>query len=193
MSTWGSVNARRRMIAAVGAVLLGLLVALVLIVGAHGGTVAASGAFTPTPTSSIAPNVQLISTEIGTQIDAQNNTLVDVGQYTFVAGKGAVNVLVSIQFTTEPALTSFTPVDTVSCQTYLDNSLVNNVTGGQWDVTGGTINNSHVLTGTVALTKGTHSINVKCQSSGNVTLIIRGYLDLAVVTGATSVNLNSRG
>jgi len=60
-------------------------------------------------------------------------------------------------------------------------------------VTGGTINNTHVLAGTTPLTKGTHTISVKCSTDRNVTVIVRVNLDLAVVTGATSVNLTSRG
>jgi hypothetical protein len=189
---WGSPDARKRMLAVVGAVSLGLLVALVLLVGAHGGTVAAAGIATPTPTSAIAPNVQLIQVEGGTFFDTQSTVPLVLDQYTFVAGKGAVNILANIQFTTSPALTSLTPVDTLVCQTYLDN-IPFSLAGAQWDVTGGTINNTHVLAGTTPLTKGTHTISVKCSTDRKVTLFVHANLDLAVVTGATSINLTSQG
>jgi hypothetical protein len=95
-------------------------------------------------------------------------------------------------FTTTPALTSLTPVDTLVCQTYLDNSNFT-LAGAQWDVTGGTINNSHALAGTTPLTKGTHTISVKYSTERKVTLFVHANMDLAVVTGATSVNLTSQG
>ena len=118
----GSQDARKRMLAVVGAVSLGLLLALALVVGAHGGTAAAAGSATPTPTPATAANGQLIQVEGGNIFDAQTSVPLVVDQYTFVSGKGATNILANIQFTTTPALTSFTPVDTLVCQTYLDDS-----------------------------------------------------------------------
>ena len=192
MTVFGSQDTRKRMLTAIGALLLGLLLALALIVGAHGGTAAAAGIATPTPTSGTAPNVQLIQVEGGASFDTQSTVALVVDQYTFVAGKGAVNILANIQFTTNPAPTSFSAVDTLVCQTYLDDTPFS-LAGGQWDVTGGTINNTHVLAGTTPLTKGTHTINVKCSTERQVTLFVRVNLDLAVVTGATSVNLTGQG
>jgi len=110
------------MLAVVGAVSLGLLLALALVVGAHGGTAAAAGSATPTPTPATAANVQLVQVEGGNIFDAQTSVPLVVDQYAFVSGKGATNILANIQFTTTPALTSFTPVDTQVCQTYLDDS-----------------------------------------------------------------------
>ena len=108
MSRLDSQDTRKQMLTAIGAVSLGLLLALALVVGAHGGTAAAAGIATPTPTSGTAPNVQLIQVEGGTSFDTQSTVPLVLDQYTFVAGKGAVNILVSIQFTTNPALTSLT-------------------------------------------------------------------------------------
>lgn len=192
MSRFDSQDTRKRTLTAIGALSLGLLLALALVVGAHGGTAAAAGSATPTPTSGTAPNVQLIQVEGGTSFDTQSTVPLVLDQYTFVAGKGAVNILANIQFTTNPALTSFTPVDTLVCQTYLDDSIFS-LAGAQWDVTGGTINNTHVLAGTTPLTKGTHTISVKCSTERKVTLFVHANLDLAVVTGATSVNITGQG
>jgi len=192
MSRFDSQDTRKRMLTAIGAVSLGLLLALALVVGAHGGTAAAVGIATPTPTSGTAPNVQLIQVAGGTSFDTQSTVPLVLDQYTFVSGKGAVNILANIQFTTNPALTDLTPVDTLVCQTYLDDSNFS-LAGAQWDVTGGTINNTHVLAGTTPLTKGTHTISVKCSTERKVTLFVHANLDLAVVTGATSVNLTGQG
>ena len=117
MSRLDSQDTRNQMLTAIGAVSLGLLLALALVVGAHGGTAAAAGIATPTPTSGTAPNVQLIQVEGGTSFDTQSTVPLVLDQYTFVAGKGAVNILVNIQFTTNPALTSLTPVDTLVSDT----------------------------------------------------------------------------
>lgn len=57
----------------------------------------------------------------------------------------------------------------------------------------GTINDSHALAGTTPLTKGTHTISVKYSTERKVTLFVHANMDLAVVTGATSVNLTSQG
>jgi hypothetical protein len=174
----------------VGGVMVLVVVALLFVSNRGPSTpVHAAGSATPTPTSSIAPLVQMIHIDGIANFNATTTQLI-VSQYTFVAGKGALELQVHIELNDVSDLTEST--DAYLCQAYLDDPLL--VIGRDsvaYDAS--KVGTERSLSGTVPLTKGTHTVYLWCSTSGHSTTNLRTSFDMVVVTGATSSTFSGRG
>ena len=149
----------------------------------------AAGSATPTPTSSIAPLVQMVHIDGIANFNATTTQLI-VSQHTFVAGKGALELQVHIELNDVSDLTEST--DAYLCQAYLDDPLLVIARDSvAYDTS--KVGTERSLSGTVPLTKGTHTVYLWCSTSGHSTTNLRTSFDMVVVTGATSFSETGRG
>jgi hypothetical protein len=183
---------RQQIVAFLSAVGVTVLAVAALLFVSNRGTyspVHAAGSATPTPTSSIAPLVQMVHIDGIANFNATTTQLI-VSQHTFVAGKGALELQVHIELNDVSDLTEST--DAYLCQAYLDDPLL--VIGRDsvaYDAS--KVGTTRSLSGTVPLTKGTHTVYLWCSTSGHSTTNLRTSFDMVVVTGATSFSFTGRG
>jgi hypothetical protein len=183
---------RQQIVAFLSAVGVTVLAVAALLFVSNRGTyspVHAAGSATPTPTSSIAPLVQMVHIFGVGNFDATTTQQL-VGQDTFVAGKGALEFQGHIKFTAVSDLSAAT--DSLYCQAYLDDPL-HFIATDQVDYDATKVGTERSLSGTVPLTKGTHTVSLSCSTSGQSTTTIMSNFDMVIVTGATSFSVTGRG